>query len=84
MFDKIVAFDFTIDGEDCPDILYARITHNETKTPLMFRSDVENARKQFNEKKNIERIEDEELFYILNYQFGYSYEVFCPDFEIKI
>ena len=84
MFDKIVAFDFTVDGEDCPDILYARIQHKETITPVQFRNDVEIAQKQFNEERDNGMLEDEELFNILSENFGYECEVICPDFEIKI
>lgn len=84
MFNHIVEFDFTVPGEDCPDILYVKIVHEDNISPLKFRNDVDLAKKMFCSIRDNGICEDEELLNILNEEFGYSCEVVCPDFQIKI
>ena len=84
MFNYIAAIDFSVDGEDSPNILYVKIQHEKQITPSGFRIDFENARKKFNSERDNGIVNDEYLFDILNEDFGYSCEVICPDFELKV
>ncbi len=84
MFKRVVEFDFTVPGEDSPDILYVKIEHDDNISQIKFRNDVDYAKKKFESIRDNGICEDEEFLNILNEEFGYTYEVICPDFQIKI